>query len=138
MRLPFCRKSGASRQKFGFSLVEVLIVIVILGTVVFLAIPNIVQVRQDSEDNLARSRAAALDVAIAAYFQANGVQSASSIWSSATSDQARYELLAPYLALSPATLTDYMPAGYTASFDPTDPMRNKISISSDDGRSISY
>ncbi|MEI7866203.1 MAG: prepilin-type N-terminal cleavage/methylation domain-containing protein, partial [Chthoniobacterales bacterium] len=43
----------------GFSLIELLIVLLILGVVMFLAIPNIVQVRSDSEDNLARSRAEA-------------------------------------------------------------------------------
>lgn len=112
----------------AFSLVEVLIVVVILGIIVFLAIPNIVQVRQDSEDNLARSRAEALNVAAAAFFQAQGVQAASSAWQGAGSNEARYALIKPYLAFAPETLAAYMPAGYTASFSSSDPLRTKAAI----------
>jgi prepilin-type N-terminal cleavage/methylation domain-containing protein len=120
-------RSGRSRPA-GFSLVEVLIVVVILGVIVFLAIPNIVQVRQDSEDNLARSRAEALNVAAAAYFQSQGVQAASANWVGAGSDEARYTLIKPYLAFAPDTLASYMPAGYTASFSGSDPLRAKATI----------
>jgi prepilin-type N-terminal cleavage/methylation domain-containing protein len=114
-------------DRAGFSLVEILIVLVILGIIVFLAIPNVVQVRRDSEDNLARSRAEALNVAAASYFQAVGVQAATSAWQSA-GDEARYTLLSPYLAFAPDTLAAYMPAGYSASFS-SDPLRVKATVS---------
>ena len=110
----------------GFSLVELLIVLVILSIVLFLAIPNIVQVRADSEDNLARSRAEALNMAAAAYFQAVGSQAASSAWSAAGND-ARYTLVSPYLAFAPSSLSSYMPAGYSATFS-SDPLRQKVSL----------
>lgn len=113
-------------QPRGFSLVELLIVLVILGVVMFLAIPNIVQVRSDSEDNLARSRAEALNVAAAAYFQAVGTQAASSAWSSAGND-ARYALLSPYLAFAPASLSSYMPSGYSVTLS-SDPLRQKATL----------
>ena len=110
----------------AFSLVELLVVLVILGVVVFLAIPNIVQVRSDSEDNLARSRAEALNVAAAAYFQAVGAQTASAAWGAAGND-GRYSLISPYLAFAPGTLSSYMPAGYSATFS-GDPLRQKVSV----------
>ena len=110
----------------GFSLIELLIVLLILGVVMFLAIPNIVQVRSDSEDNLARSRAEALNMAAAAYFQAMGNQAALSAWSGAGND-GRYTLVAPYLAFAPANLSSYMPAGYSASFN-GDPVRQKAAL----------
>jgi len=112
----------------AFSLVEILVVLVILGTVLFLAIPNIVQVRRDSEDNLARSRAEALNMAAAAYFQAAGNQAASAAWAAAANDQARYVLVSPYLAFAQSTLTTFMPNGYSASFSSTDPLRQKATL----------
>lgn len=116
------------RSRQAFSLVEILVVLVILGTVLFLAIPNIVQVRSDSEDNLARSRAEALNMAAAAYFQAVGNQTASGAWAGAAGDQARYLLLSPYLAFAPGTLVSYMPNGYSVTFSTNDPLRTKASL----------
>jgi prepilin-type N-terminal cleavage/methylation domain-containing protein len=110
----------------GFSLVELLIVLVILGVVVFLAIPNIVQVRSDSEDNLARSRAEALNMAAAAYFQAVGNQAATTAWSAAGND-ARYALVSPYLAFAQSSLSSFIPNGYTATFS-SDPLRVKVEV----------
>lgn len=112
----------------AFSLVEMLIVLVILGIIVFLAVPNIVQLRRDSEDNLARSRAEALNVAAAAFFQAAGTQSAASAWLSAGGDEARYALVAPYLAFAPESLAAFMPPGYSAGFS-SDPLRVKATLS---------
>jgi len=113
-------------RQSGFSLIELLVVLVILGVVMFLAIPNIVQVRSDSEDNLARSRAEALNVAAAAYFQAVGTQAASSAWSAA-GNSARYALVSPYLAFAPASLSSYMPSGYSVTFS-SDPIRQKATL----------
>lgn len=118
--------SQARDRRCGFSLIELLVVLVILGVVMFLAIPNIVQVRSDSEDNLARSRAEALNVAAAAYFQAVGSQAASSAWSGA-GNSARYALVSPYLAFAPASLSSYMPSGYTVTFS-SDPIRQKATL----------
>jgi hypothetical protein len=44
----------------------------IIGIIIFLAIPNIVRVREDSERNLAIARAEALNMGMASFMQANG------------------------------------------------------------------
>lgn len=119
-------KPKFKRPPRGFSLVELLIVLVILSVVMFLAIPNIVQVRSDSEDNLARSRSEALNMAAAAYFQAVGNQAATAAWSAAGND-ARYTLVSSYLAFAPSTLSSYMPGGYSATFS-GDPLRQKATL----------
>ncbi|MEX1111111.1 MAG: prepilin-type N-terminal cleavage/methylation domain-containing protein [Chthoniobacterales bacterium] len=115
-------------SKAGFSLVEILVVLVILGTVLFLAIPNIVQVRSDSEDNLARARAEALNVAAAAYFQAVGRQAATAAWTGAANSDTRYALISPYLAFASTNLAGFMPTGYSVSFSTTDPLRQKAAL----------
>jgi len=99
----------------GFSLVEILAAITIIGIVTFLAIPNIVQVKTDSEDNLARSRARALQMAVASYVQANGAATASNTWSGKSSDSERYDLVKGYIAFAEPNWTNFFPSGYTNS-----------------------
>lgn len=96
----------------GFSLVEVLAAIAIIGIVTFLAIPNLVQIQQDGEDRLAQSRAEALNMAIASYIQANG---SAAPWTGTDAEKyANY--LRPYVAFAPSTLADYTPSGYGFNF----------------------
>jgi len=127
MRFQCLQKSRWTKRP-GFSLVEILVVLAILGVVLFLAIPNIVQVRSDSEDNLARSRAEALNVAAAAYFQSVGRQTAAAAWTNAANNEARYTLVSPYLAFAPSTISSYMPTGYSATFSAADPLRQKAAL----------
>lgn len=129
----------ASRNK-GFSLVELLVVIVVLGIVLYFAFPNIVQMRSDSEDSLARARAEMLNLAVAGYFQAVGDRAtARANWAAAGSDEARYaNLLRPYIAFPSASLSAFMPSSdYTVVFDPTDPLLNKAELYGPNGE-ISY
>ena len=70
-------------RRQGFSLVEVLAAVGIIGIIAFLAIPNIVAIKQDSERNLAISRAEAINMAIVSYIQSNGKDNVSAGWSSA-------------------------------------------------------
>lgn len=125
------------RSRSAFSLVEVLAAITIIGVVTFLAIPNIVQIKRDGEDGLARARADALNVAVAAYFQAVGPDAAGTAWSAADNDD-RYILLTPYLAFAPATLADYMPGGYSVVFDAAEPHRVKADLKGPGNISIAY
>jgi prepilin-type N-terminal cleavage/methylation domain-containing protein len=93
----------------GFSFVEVLAAIAIIGIITFLAIPNLVRIKQDGEDSLAIARAEALNLAMASYVQARGTDAT---WNAANP----YPTLRNYLAYSPAALTNYMPSGYTVTF----------------------
>jgi type II secretory pathway pseudopilin PulG len=99
----------------AFSMVEVLAAIAIIGIVTFLAIPNLVRIKEDGERSLAISRAEAVNMAMAAFVQANGATAADTAWVAAGSN-GRYGLLAPYLAFAPADVDDYMPGGYTLQF----------------------
>lgn len=96
----------------AFSLVEVLAAVGIIGIIAFLAVPNIVAIKQDSERNLAISRAEAVNMAIVSYIQANGRDNVSAAWSSAD-NQGRYANLIPYLSFAPATIAEYTPNGYS-------------------------
>jgi len=79
----------------AFSMVEVLAAVAIIGVITFLAIPNIIRVKQDGENNLARARAESLNMAIASFVQANGGAAAQTNWSGNATSTARYALLAP-------------------------------------------
>lgn len=90
----------------GFSFVEVLAAVAIIGVITFLAIPNLIQIKKDGEDRLAVARAEALNMAMASYVQAKGSKPAA--WS--------YDLVKPYLAFAPSNFSDFVPSGYAMSF----------------------
>jgi prepilin-type N-terminal cleavage/methylation domain-containing protein len=127
-----------TRHHRAFSLVEVLAAVTIIGVITFLAIPNIVQVKRDSEDSLARARADALNLAAATFFQAVGEDAAATNWSAAGDAAAQYQLLTPYLSFAPATLGEYMPSGYEIDFDETQPHRVKAGLQGPDSINIPY
>ena len=111
----------------AFSLVEVLAAIAIIGIVTFLAIPNIVRVKQDGEDNLARARAETLNMAIASFVQAVGTNTAAISW---TDESGRYALLRPYISFAEADLAAFQPNGYTLTLPANIvPMTGKTTIS---------
>lgn len=127
-------------SRAGFSLLELLVVIVVLGVVLYFAFPNIVQMRSDSEASLARARAEMLNLAVAAYFQSVGDRTtAKANWAAKGSDDARYtDLLKPYIAFPTASLSSFMPSSdYTVVFDPNDPLLNKAQLYGPGGQ-ISY
>ncbi len=97
-------------NKNGFSLVEVLAAVGIIGIIAFLAIPNIVAIKEDSERQLAISRAEAINMGVAAYIRAQGRQAAQATWPAAPNDQ--YDLIRPYLSYAPTAFSDFQPAGY--------------------------
>ena len=117
----------------AFSLVEVLAAVAIIGVITFLALPNIIAVKQDSETNLAISRAEAMNLALVSYIQSYGRTNATSNWESQASDQMRYALLASYLAFAPAQVSDYMPSGYEISLPVRIETLSKIPLSGPGG-----
>lgn len=136
---PLPKNNPAGTRHPAFSLVEVLAAITIIGIITFLAVPNIVRVKQDAEDNLARARAETLNMAIAAYVQALGTNTAQSNWSGAGNDNARYLLIAPYIAFAETNLTLFTPGGYTNTLPTTiSPLTTKVRLSGPGSTNISY
>ena len=126
-----------SRRFFAFSLVEVLAAVALIGIITFLALPNIVRIKQDSEESLAIARAEAINLSMASYLQAHGQTSASAGWAAATDAPSRYALLAPYLAFAPAAFTDYMPSGYGVTLPSTLLPLSKVPLTGP-GHTITY
>ena len=116
-----CLESCPSRR--GFSLIEMLSAVAIIGIISFLAIPNLVKMRSDSERNIAIARAESINMAMATYIQVRGRTQAATDWAGVSTGQAKYALVAPYLAFSEANLTDYIPNGYTVTFNTIDPLK---------------
>ncbi len=117
-----------TRRRWGFSMVEMIACVSIIGIVAFLAIPSVTRMRGDSERNLAISRAEALNLAQATMLQVRGRSQAATDWNAASTAEAKYTLLKPYLAYSESTLALFMPEGYTLTFatDITKMMKNAL------------
>jgi prepilin-type N-terminal cleavage/methylation domain-containing protein len=111
------------RPRLGFSFVEMLSAVAIIGLISFLAIPNLVKVRSDSERNLAIARAESINMAMATYIQARGRTQATSDWAGSSSNQAKYALVSSYLSYAETSLTDYLPTGYSITFNTIDPLK---------------
>jgi prepilin-type N-terminal cleavage/methylation domain-containing protein len=128
------------RNSCAFSLVEVLAAVAIIGIITFLALPNIVQVKEDSERTLAVARAEALNMSMASYIQANGIAVATDTWNAlpANDSDARYQLIRPYLAFAPSGLGDYMPSGYTVSLPNSISTLVKATVTGPNAQPVAY
>lgn len=100
------------RRRRAFSLIEALATVAIIGVITFLAIPNIVRMRQDAERNMAVARAEAFNLGVAAYVQSLGLTAAATDWAAQNADT-RYGRVRPFLAFAPAALGDYISTPYS-------------------------
>ena len=123
----------SSPRLLGFSLVEMMACVSIIGIIAFMAIPSVTRMRADSERNLAIARAESLNLAQASYIQVRGRTQAALDWAAAGSNDAKYSLLRPYLSYAEATLTAYMPSGYSVTFAPSITSMTKAALSSPTG-----
>jgi prepilin-type N-terminal cleavage/methylation domain-containing protein len=122
----------------AFSLVELLVVIAVLGVILFFAFPNIVQVKSDSEKDLAKARAETLNLASAAYFQAIGTNVAATNWAGKSAEE-RYQLITPYIAFPAASLSNFLPSSdYSIMFNPSAPHKIKATLMGPGGTNIPY
>ncbi len=103
----------------GFSLVEMMASVAIIGVIAFLAIPSVTKMREDSERNLAIARAEALNVSMATFIQVNGRAQAQTLWASKATADDKYTLIDDYLSYAETSLGAFLPSGYTVTFDPT-------------------
>jgi prepilin-type N-terminal cleavage/methylation domain-containing protein len=123
-----------ARKAAAFSLIELLIVITILGVVLFLAFPNIVQVKSDSERELAKARAEALNIAAAAYVQNQSLGN----WGTLTEEQ-RYQEIMDYIAFPATNLESFLPSSdFGLSFNPTSPHKIKAILSAPGSTNVPY
>ena len=132
------KHSNSNWKDHAFSLVELLVVIAVLGIVLFFAFPNIVQVKSDSEKDLAKARAETLNLASAAYFQAIGTNVAATNWVGKTAEQ-RYQLITPYIAFPAASLSNFLPSSdYSITFDASTPHKVKATLMGPGSTNIPY
>lgn len=117
----------------GFSLVEMMACVSIIGIIAFMAIPSVTRMRGDSERNLAIARAESLNLAQASYIQVRGRTQAALDWTAAATSDARYLLLRPYLSFAESTLSLYMPSGYSVTFPSSITSMTKVVLSSPTG-----
>lgn len=121
----------------GFSLVEMMACVSIIGIIAFMAIPSVTRMRGDSERNLAIARAESLNLAQASFIQVRGRTQAALDWAAASSADLKYKLLMSYLSFAEKDLTSYMPSGYTVTFPPSITFMTKVSLTSPTG-TINY
>lgn len=120
----------------GFSLVEMMACVSIIGIISFMAIPSVTRMRSDSERNLVIARAEALNLAQASYVQVRGRTQAALEWAAAN-NEGRYALLRPYLSYPEDTLTIFM-CGYTAVFYTSVTQMRKVAVTSPTGAAVNY
>jgi prepilin-type N-terminal cleavage/methylation domain-containing protein len=128
----------ARRFLGGFSLVEMMACVSIIGIIAFLAIPSVSRMRSDSERNLAIARAESLNLAQASFIQVRGRTQAAADWTAAASSTAKYNLLLPYLSYAESTVTAFMPAGYTVTFPTSILAMTKVSLRDPSNSTILY
>lgn len=136
---PLSDRPAAPSRQSGFSFVEMLASVAIIGIIAFLAIPSISKMREDSEKNLVIARAEALNVAQATFVQVKGRSQADTDWRNAASAEQKYQLLLPYLSYAESTLVGgYLPSGYTVTFNPAINDMKKANLFGPDNVQIRY
>jgi prepilin-type N-terminal cleavage/methylation domain-containing protein len=120
-------------RQAGFSLVELITAVAIVGIIAFMALPKVTAVQRDAERNLAISRAEALNMAAATMLSIQGRTQAATAWASAGDNTSKYALLRPYLGYAEASLSVFMPDGYSVNFSTSLEPLTKATLAGPDG-----
>lgn len=123
------------RTNRGFTLAEVLVVVVIIGILALMFLPETTRTKGMAELNLVKSKASSLNMAQASYIGAYGLDTALTQWAGKTNDQ-RYALLKPFIGYPPPTLADYTVAGYAITF-PDNP-HQPVAVADPGGTAVVY
>lgn len=102
----------------GVTILELIVVVVVLGILAAIVLPNLSNVMPYARDQSAISKAVTLEQAMLTYYKR--VSNAATTWTSKDNAN-RYVLLynAGYLPGAPATLASFQPKGYTYTFSAT-------------------
>lgn len=106
-------------KRSGFSIVQILIGLVIMGIMSFMIVSNIPAIKRKSEDSSMRGKAHQLNTAISNYMSDHSVRAAIIGWRDKQPEE-RYALIRKYLGYAPENLSEYIVEGYTVEF-PSDP-----------------
>jgi len=108
------RKTGSR----GFSLIEVMVTVAIIGLLGLLIVPNITSTKRRSEVNTMKALAAQLDIARESLITTYGsVNAANQAWASGD-DESRYALLKPFMSNPYSTLAEMERPGFDIHLTP--------------------
>jgi len=138
-------------QDRGFTLVEVLATLVILAFLVFLAIPHLLRIWNENEQQQAITRAQEINLAIVQFMQDEGMSGAITQWSGAANEADRFtnfvisnlrygltEDADGNVIPNATNATEYMPDGYTATLPTSLQPLTKVTVAGPDGTAIDY
>jgi prepilin-type N-terminal cleavage/methylation domain-containing protein len=126
--------STLGTKKQGFTLVEVLAVIVLLSLLLGAAVPFFAWTREKAENDNAINRAILLNSAKSQYLLEYGYLAHTAF--NAKTNKNKYGVLTPYLGYVATTLSSYTPSGYTYGLKN---LNQKTAVTtSSSGRSLGY
>jgi len=135
----------------AFTLTEVLTVLALVAFIIFLAVPHLMRVMSENEEQEAITRAQEINMAIVQYMQDEGMTRAIADWASADNEADRFtNYLISNLRYGLTTdtndnvipaatnATEYMPAGYTATLPTSLQPLTKVVVLGPDSNAIPY